>query len=205
MKIFWPYFDQYFSLGKYGCKVSIYAMDIFLASDSYILAIISIDRYLSICKSNKRYITRKWGMVALILPWILGAIVYSPMPYMCNSSHDPSKISCDCNSAWSSPFHYQMYSLFIVTMVFVVPMLAMFACYTSICIYMRRVDKTLTIGRKSKSGVNKRVVKMLIVATSLFVLSWTPYLVMYVLKKFNFGDKKLFGWVFFYTWHQSTC
>ena len=180
--------------GTIGCKLSIYSLDIFYGTALLTLAYISIERYYGICYpsllGNERRVKAKW-IIPLI--WLAVGIVYAPMLCACRRSANKHEIGCDCHSIWPTGYYYTIYALFIVTATYIIPFSAMLFCY--IRIYRTLWANSPSTVQSSISATNskKRTVKVLIVATVLFFIAWTPYNILYVLKKLNLVSGKLLG------------
>ena len=180
-------------IGAVGCKSSIYIIDIFMLTSVSTLAYISIDRYICICRptvGNRKTLHPKYVITIL---WFAAAIFLLPFPIICRKSADSWKNSCDCHSAWPSRDHYTAYKFVIVVVGFYIPFITMIVCYSKICSKLWGTGGTASSISKDRSGKKKRSIKMMLLATTLFFVSWFPYTVLYLIKQLNVGDPGIVG------------
>ena len=187
------FFDCATFLGDVGCKCGIYILDIFLGVSLLSLAVISLDRYFGICKGGLSNAGERTARASVILPliWLAAAVVYLPMTIACEKSKKPGSLACDCHSKWPEQKHYAMYSFFVTFFIYIIPFTSMGVCYFKIC---RKLwgDRDEMIA-SDPSGTKKKCIKMLVATTSIFFIAWTPYNCLYVLKKLEVINPKIFG------------
>ena len=159
----------------------------------FTLAYISIDRYLCICHPKVSF-TRKvhpgWIITAI---WVTSMILLLPYAIFCQSSKEIGKNSCDCHSAWPSRNHRTIYKFTLIIVGFHVPFMTMLFSYSQICMFLWGNQGRRTSIDNDKSGKIKRSVKMMILATSLFFVSWFPYTVTYLMKHMKAGNPSILG------------
>ena len=180
-------------LGDVGCKCGIFILDIFIGVSLLSLAFISLDRYFGICKSGLSNAGERTARATIVLPliWLAAAVVYLPMAFACEKSKAPGSLACDCHSKWPGQKHYAMYSFFVTFVIYLIPFTSMGVCYFKICRKLREDhDEMIASG---PLGTKKKCIKMLVTATCIFFIAWTPYNGLYVLKKLEVIDPKTFG------------
>ena len=101
--------------------------------------------------------------------------------------------SCDCYSAWSDISHYMIFKFAVVIVGFYIPFLMMLFSYLQICIRLWGRKGERSSIENDQSGKKKRSIKMMILATSLFFISWFPYTVLYLMKQMKAGDPSIVG------------
>nr|QBL02610.1 neuropeptide-like GPCR [Tripedalia cystophora] len=184
--------------GTAGCKLSIFVIDIFFGAAVLSLAAVSIDRYHGICFNR---MTRKEGgrlgnrLIGLI--WLGAALIYTPMLVACRKNPNPHELTCDCHSIWPEKYHYVIYACFVVFCTYLLPLVVMVFCYSNILWTIQKSKHEAPALRSGKDN-RRNVIKMLIAATVLFMLSWLLYNMLYLLKKFDAISENLLGklWLF---------
>eukprot|EP00795_Rhopilema_esculentum_P001086 gene1086-15419_t len=185
------------NLGDFGCKCGLFVLDIFLGTALLSLAFISLDRYHGICKSFSSFGSEKVKARFIIpLIWIAAAVSYFPMTVVCKKSRQPGSLACDCHSSWPAPKYYTVYAFFITIIIYIVPFVTMLVCYTRICRKLWWGTDINSIIPADAVGSKKRSIKMLVATTLLFFLTWTPYNMLYMVKKLNLIDPKTLGKIF---------
>jgi len=186
------------NVGTIGCKIGIFGIDTFMFASILTLAYISIDRYMCICHPKVGYVGKLrpgWAIGAI---WILSILTSLPFSIYCQKNKEAGKNSCDCYSAWPSDDHYTAYKFIIVTVGFYVPFMAMVFSYSKICLFIWGKKGGRSSFAADKSGKIKRSIKMMILATTLFFVSWFPYTVVYLVKHMKAGNPSVIGklWLF---------
>ena len=180
-------------LGTAGCKIGIHAINVFMLTSIFTLAYISIDRYLCVCHPKIGYARRLhpgWVIAAI---WIFSILFLSPFSIFCGKSKDPGKNSCDCYSRWPRREQYTVYQFSVVIVGFYIPFITMLISYLQICIRLWGRKGERSSIENDQSGKKKRSIKMMILATSLFFISWFPYTVLYLVKLLQAGDPSIVG------------
>ena len=158
------------------------------------LAYISVDRYICICYPSLGYTNRVSPVWVIAAIWLFGTIFLCPFLIYCKKSSS-TKNSCDCRTAWPSPSQHRVYSFSIVFVGFYIPFITMVFCYSKIIVRLwGRKGQKSSIG-EDKSGKKKKSIKMMILATSLFFISWFPYTVLYLVKEMKVGNPSIIGYV----------
>ena len=68
-------------------------------------------------------------------------------------------------------------------------------CYSKIIVRLWGTKKIKTSIGEDKSGKKIKSIKMMILATSLFFISWFPYTVLYLVKEMKVGNPNIVGYV----------
>ena len=184
------------SSGSFGCKLSIFTVATFYGTALLSLACVNIDRFYGICYSSLfDYEHRVRTMYIIPLVWIAAGMVYTPMLFACEKSHNPHDLTCDCShSAWPKEKYHTIYEFLIVLATYVIPFSAMMYCHLKMYreLWNRSSAGVVLISTASIRS-RKKVVKMLIAATLCFFIAWTPYNVLKILTELNLVGEKLLG------------
>ena len=159
------------------------------------LTYISIDRYLCVCQPKIGYARRMQPLWVIMAIWACAIIFTSPFSVFCRRNPDPARNSCDCDTSWPSAKGYTAYKFIVVVVGFYIPFLVMLFSYSRISVHLwgRKGDRSSI--QNDRSGKKKRSIKMMILATSLFFMSWFPYTVLYVVKHMEVGNPAIVGLV----------
>ena len=101
--------------------------------------------------------------------------------------------SCDYLSSWPNLDNILHTYFSVVIIGIYIPFLTMLFSYSQICIRLWGRKGERSSIENDQSGKKKRSIKMIILATSLFFISWFPYTLLYLLmamkawNSFNFG------------------
>ena len=175
-------------IGSATCKLQIFSLDICYGASMLSLVVISIERYYAVCKPTEFEKLKQKTIVMIITIWIASGLVYVPMLWACEKrpSGDNRQLSCNCHSKWGPWYNYAVYGTLIVVILYLLPLTAMLFSYVPVI--KRLWGSQLKRSSKAQAESNhqkKRVTKMLIVVVMLFFVSWTPYNVLYMLKKYQ--------------------
>ena len=152
------------------------------------LCYISIDRYIGICVSNfnKHDIPHPRYIIPFI--WLIVFLFFIPASLYCKRSIRILDNSCDCLDDWPSQMANVNYHVIMVVTWLIVPFSLMTFCYLKILRKLKSSDiKELNDPNRSK----RRSVKMLVLSTTMFFISWLPYACLFLLKKLQIGNQKI--------------
>ena len=162
-------------------------------ASSFTLTYISIDRYMCICFPKIRHPkTIHPGWIILIL-WIISFLFTLPFSIYCDATHSQTSNSCDCYSRWPSRQQRTAFKFATVIFGFYIPFLIILFSYSQICIRLWGRKGERSSIENDQSGKKKRSIKMMILTTSLFFISWFPYTVLYLMKQMKAGDPLIVG------------
>ena len=177
--------------GTAGCKISAHSMNTFILASTFTLAYISIERYMCICHPRVTFLKEITGRIILGL-WLVSITIMLPYLIFCKAGKGQTS-SCDCHSEWSSLQYYTTFKFVTVIVGFLVPLLTMLVCYSQICIRLWGQNGKRSSIENDQSGKKKRSIKMMILATLLFFISWFPYMALFLVKAVGAGDPSIVG------------
>ncbi|CAH1775589.1 unnamed protein product [Owenia fusiformis] len=186
--------------GVFMCKTTGYFQGVAVATSVLTITSLSIDRYLAIrhpmtarrfCKTTyaKRLLPLLWGAsCAIMVPLIVvREVVFvhifdDSLPY--------------CNEEWKSTRDRQLYDVFILIILFLIPGFIITTSYLKMGCHLWSEGRDLHTDRSFAHGSQiatvmagrRRVARMLIVLTVIFAITWLPYNIVTVY--INFVDKK---------------
>ena len=166
-------------------------MNTFILASTFTLAYISIERYMCICHPRVTFLKEITGRIILGL-WLVSITSTLPYSIFCKA-REGQRRSCDCHSEWPSIKFYTLFKLVMVIVGFLVPLLTMLFCYSQICIRLWGRKGERSSIENDQSGKKKRSIKMMILATSLFFISWFPYMALFLVKAVGASDPSIVG------------
>lgn len=204
-------FSYTWTFGMFLCKFVHYIQNLSAICSVYTLTAMSIERYYAImypveCRyictmsQTKRIITLTWiGSIILAMP-VLWIQILLPVG-------EPNQRAYWCIRDWDNELGWKTYELYMLTIILVVPLSIMSYSYAHICKRLwfvmnnRNTEFPLssqqpTVYLDASANKMTQVIRMLIVVVVIFVLCWTPILVVNVLTAFkvlptlNYGNLK---------------
>ncbi|XP_071964911.1 adipokinetic hormone/corazonin-related peptide receptor variant I-like [Antedon mediterranea] len=182
--------------GMFGCKILKYLSNMALYSNSFIIIVISFDRYaaiitpLSVQKADTRC------RIMLQVAWALSFIVSLPNYFIFEelvNYYDPTYVRCasynfvDAHPRWALVHHFTT-----LVLSYLLPLIIIVSCYVGIVvkIYKKTFQSNpqLNGGKKTyvtlrRSGTNNipkarvKAVKLTAAIVVAFIINWTPYFV----------------------------
>ncbi|KAJ8005236.1 hypothetical protein DPEC_G00144540 [Dallia pectoralis] len=161
------------SFGTPHCKITGAIFTINFYCGIFLLACISLDRYLSVVHAVQMYSRRKPWMVQVscLSVWVLSLILSIPDWYFLESVFDPRREKHECVHNYpltsQSGFDWRLASRLIYhTLGFLLPSAVLIFCYTFILLRLLR----------GSQGVQKqKAVRVILALVLVFFLCWTPY------------------------------
>lgn len=151
----------------------------------FVLTAMSIDRYIAIChaRAARQYRTIRVAIAINAGVWLLSLAAASPIMLVTRYNADDQ----GCGSNFLAVFGRKSYilsqKLFITytfVLGFIVPLVIIIICYSSIAIRLRRVGSK--IGKMKKS---RRVNRLVFGVVMVFVVCWTPFYIVRVINAFR--------------------
>ncbi|XP_046853208.1 gastrin/cholecystokinin type B receptor-like isoform X2 [Xenia sp. Carnegie-2017] len=190
------------NIGEVGCKFQINMNNIPYGASVLTLGVIAYDRYCAVCKSvsfgDGRSVKRILWFVPLT--WLVSVCIYIPTLIYCGlrvDTKDKNQLTCDCTEQWPSLRAKNIYGIGIVVLLYVVPLIFICRLYLLVIRKLRQPipgeDAGTTITYQSRQGV----VKMLLVTIASFFVSWTPYNILYFLKRIKYDFRSVYSFVWY--------
>ncbi|KAM4706473.1 visual pigment-like receptor peropsin [Discoglossus pictus] len=176
--------------GYVGCQI--YAgLNIFFGMASIgLLTVVAIDRYMTICRPDiGRRITSCHYTVMILAAWI-NAVFWSVMPIVGWSSYAPDPTGATCTINWrKNDASFVSYTMSVVAINFVVPLVVMFYCYYNVSRTMKGYGSRNSLGGSNNNWSDQAdVTKMSVVMIIMFLVAWSPYSIVCLWS--SFGDPK---------------
>ncbi|KAG9480221.1 visual pigment-like receptor peropsin [Eleutherodactylus coqui] len=176
--------------GHVGCQI--YAgLNIFFGMASIgLLTVVAIDRYLTICRPDiGRRITSLHYTAMILAAWI-NAVFWSVMPIVGWSSYAPDPTGATCTINWrKNDASFISYTMTVVVVNFIVPLMVMFYCYYNVSRTMKGYDSRNSLGGTNVDWSDQAdVTKMSVVMILMFLIAWSPYSIVCLWS--SFGDPK---------------
>ncbi|CAH2300759.1 visual pigment-like receptor peropsin [Pelobates cultripes] len=176
--------------GNTGCQI--YAgLNIFFGMASIgLLTVVAIDRYLTICKPDIGRRITGCHYAALILAAWINAVFWSVMPIVGWSSYAPDPTGATCTINWrKNDASFVSYTMSVVAINFVIPLLVMFYCYYNVSRTMKGYTSRNSLGNSNVDWSDQAdVTKMSVVMIVMFLVAWSPYSIVCLWS--SFGDPK---------------
>ncbi|XP_063054388.1 C-X-C chemokine receptor type 3.1 [Engraulis encrasicolus] len=163
--------SQGWIFGTGFCKIAGSMFQINFYCGIFLLACISVDRYMSIVHAVQMYSRKKpWAIQASCLTvWFACLVLSIPDWLYLEANYDLRREKTECMpnyptanaDAWKKAFRWLYHILG-----FFVPSVVMVFCYTSIL---------LRLSRSTKSLQRKRAMRVILALVVAFFVSWTPY------------------------------
>nr|QHC34064.1 gonadotropin releasing hormone receptor 1/adipokinetic hormone receptor 1 [Platynereis dumerilii] len=185
--------------GDVGCRILMFFRTFGFYLSSFILVAISLDRYYSI--STLRSITRarRRSQVMIAIAWILSAVASIPQSIIFHEERHPMYPwfkQCVTFNFFPSVAHERAYNMFNILAVYVVPLGFIIVTYS--LVLWRISNRKLEVSGHHHSQVmiaecslrihqsvgnpieraKNRTLKMTVVIVCVFIMCWTPYIVM---------------------------
>ncbi|XP_013134475.1 PREDICTED: cardioacceleratory peptide receptor-like [Papilio polytes] len=196
--------------GEFMCKVVKFLQAVVMYASTYVLVALSIDRCDAI--TNPMNFSGSWNRARglIVSAWLISIIFSIPLLILYEVKEVQGQLQCWIDLG--TPRRWQIWMSMVSVMIFVLPALAIAACYAVIVLTIwtkskavvmsppinSRRTKTMRNGqvecdpdsrRASSRGLIPRAkiksVKMTFVIVFVFVLCWSPYIVFDLLQVYN--------------------
>jgi len=175
------------------CKLIPFTQSLSIVSSVLTLTAIAFDRFLAVMFPLKRYMPFQVSYGIMVVVWIVGIAVNSPLLYaqrviMYNGQWF-------CLEIWTSVFTEEAskhFTIVIFIMFYLVPVLTMAVLYSFVVykLWVRKVPGNPSLENQLRAQKSKKkVLKMLMTVVILFALCWLP---VYVNQFIDFFDKENF-------------
>lgn len=198
-------FAQLFSFswtfGTFLCKFVHYIQSLSAICSVYTLTAMSIERYYAIMYPVEcRYIcTMSQTKRIICLTWIGSIVLAMPtlwMQILLEVGEGPHQRAYWCVRDWNNEVPWKIYELYLFIIILIIPLIIMSYSYAHICHKLwsvmndRNGDFPLAINQPTvyiDASANKmsQVIKMLITVVIIFVICWTPILVINLMTAFS--------------------
>ncbi len=189
-------------LGPFLCKALNYIAMVAIVVSTLTLLVIALERHHAICYPLRARMIknpRRAGYVVAVL-WILAMCLVSPLLIVHEVIEHTDTIEDViilrkyqfCQEQWTRKSDRQNFTLFLVTLLYVIPLTTMVVLYLRIAnqLWVRKAVAPGDMPRSKASNAcslryKKRATKMLIIVVVLFASCWLPYHIVSVFRDFT--------------------
>ena len=172
------------------CKFIPVSQSLSIASSVLSLTEIAVDRFLAVMYPLKRYISFHAAYVLIVVVWIVGIAVNSPILYA--QKIIVSEEVLYCQEIWTPVFGENAakdFTIVLFVLFYAVPLLTMSVLYSFVVykLWVRKAPGNQTTENQLRAEKSrKKVLKMLIVVVTLFALCWLPVYISQFIRFFGF-------------------
>ena len=186
------------SFGTITCQLHAFFSLFVIYVSPVTMGLTAVNRYVRMCKTDQQYrklfsaaksralLTSVWSFVACytLVPRLLGLQAYEFVPGY-----------AQCSIAHLSESGKMIHYGFVVTLFFLLPLMATVICYTKVAKRIRQhnVGASLTIQRRERnfsiSAHEIKVSKSLFAVVFAFMICWIPFWVIVILRRFRIVAK----------------
>ncbi|XP_040278434.1 probable G-protein coupled receptor 25 [Bufo bufo] len=164
----------YWPFGVYLCKASGFVIAVNRCASSFLMAVMSVDRYVTVIKGKKMHPlrTRSYSLAACCTVWAISILVGCPS--LVSRDLDSNNFACVDSYQWLFTIQYKMVLTFLT---FVLPFAVVLFCYCSMAKYLwnyfgKQVRAMTSTGKPQRGHSWLRIVLCVVGA---FCLSWLPF------------------------------
>ncbi|XP_043664149.1 RYamide receptor isoform X1 [Vespula pensylvanica] len=174
---------QYWSFGRTLCPIVNYSQAVSVLVSAYTLVAISIDRYIAIIWPLKPRMSKKQATLLILSVWLLALIVSFPIALVSElfQPRIDHYVKCNkfiCRENWQSEKHRYYYTVALLVLQYLIPLMVLLFTYTSIAIIVwgKRPPGEAENTRDQRMARSKRkMVKMMITVVLVFTMCWLPF------------------------------
>ncbi|KPJ11677.1 Cardioacceleratory peptide receptor [Papilio machaon] len=176
--------------GEFMCKIVKFLQAVVMYASTYVLVALSIDRCDAI--TNPMNFSGSWNRARglIVSAWLISIIFSIPLLILYEVKEVQGQLQCWIDLG--TPRRWQIWMSMVSVMIFVLPALAIAACYAVIVLTIWTKSKAVVMSppinsRRTKTMRNAKIksVKMTFVIVFVFVLCWSPYIVFDLLQVYN--------------------
>ncbi len=162
--------------GDFLCRISSYVLYVNLYCSIYLMAAMSVTRFLAIVYpvQNLRIVTENRARLVCVVIWVLMCIASSPF-LMSGSYIDPATNKTKCFEPPEGPSSkttkLRMMNLLSVLLGLILPFLIILICYAGIV----RTLLSRTHTSQRQRGTGARAIRMIVIVLLTFLISFFPY------------------------------
>jgi hypothetical protein len=192
--------------GGFMCKILYPVNTVFYVSGALILTVISLDRYRVFVQTFKAKLRRAQAQKLIVLIYVFS--VASVIPYMLSLKLEGEV----CFENWPKFLYRQLYTVFLFTLQYAVPLVIMIIVYTSIARHLTRKTQRVNLSKRGErkrislySGTssktrcerereqrNKKALKTIITVVIVFCVFMLPYQLLWIIADFQgMSEEKL--------------
>lgn len=172
---------QYWPFGAWLCPVVNYSQAVSVMVSAYTLVAISADRYVAILRPLRPRLST--GQLCGVLGVVWAGAALTALPVLLRSELDqPSEEyrSCDravCAERWDEPRFKYFYSMLLMALQYLVPLLVLMFTYTRIALVVwgkRTPGEAHNIRDQRMAVAKRKMIKMMVTVVLVFTICWLP-------------------------------
>ncbi|CAF0965933.1 unnamed protein product [Adineta steineri] len=205
-ELFLLVYDQEWILGNLACKLTLYIQVVTIASTTFINVAMTYDRYEAICCPLRVF--KSFGRIRRIIMicWLCSFIVAIPQLFIFEQSQfpkRPTKYRC-ASTGYTAEWQRRAYFTIFACYVLVLPVICMTIWYIRIIFTINKStelwthnarDQTIALSSVFLTSPTKiKTVKLAITIIIVFVVCWTPYMVLTLIEIYSNGKFHIPSW-----------
>ncbi|XP_031562186.1 QRFP-like peptide receptor [Actinia tenebrosa] len=176
MDYVWPY-------GAFMCKILYPLQTLALFASIYTLTAVSLTRYWAIVHPLRRQLTISKAKILIVLIWVFSIIPVCPYIIILRYSDN------SCDESWENHHTRKIYTAFLFTTQYVLPLIVIATAYISIAGELRKREFVTECLRRQQLEETRKIVRMLVVVTVLFAACMLPNNIMWMWLDFGQADQ----------------
>ncbi|CAF0836061.1 unnamed protein product [Adineta steineri] len=206
-ELFLLIFDQEWILGNIACKLTLYIQVITLASTTFINVAMTYDRYEAICCPFRSCTALRRIRRIIIVCWLSSLIIAIPQLFIFEQSlMEYSLTQYRCTSTgYTAEWQRRVYFTIFACYVLVIPAICMTIWYmkiihvvassTKVWIKKIRGPTTTYLSSLATSPTKIKTVKLAMTIIIVFVVCWTPYIVVTLVEVYSNRRLRIPTWL----------
>ncbi|XP_048514749.1 RYamide receptor isoform X2 [Athalia rosae] len=190
---------QYWPFGAELCPSVNYSQAVSVLVSAYTLVAISVDRYMAIMWPLKPRMTKRQAKFVILTVWAIALLTACPIAVVSRLAQpEPQFVKCGryiCHEEWPTNHHRYYYSMALLVMQYLIPIVVLMFTYTSIAVVVwgKQIPGEAENTRDQRMARSKRkMVKMMMTVVIVFTICWLPFNVL-ILALDN--DERLHKWL----------
>ncbi|KAK2587346.1 hypothetical protein KPH14_003063 [Odynerus spinipes] len=195
--------------GNVACKLFKFLQMFSLYLSTFVLVLIGIDRFVAVRYPMKNLNTAHRCVRYVAVAWILSVLLAAPQIVIFHVERGPfieEFTQCVTYGFYTEPWQEQLYAMFSIFFMFLLPLAILIVTYVSTVITIARSERAFkselmnTNLQRANSDINRRrlihraktkSLRISVVIVAAFVLWWTPYYTMMIIFMFLNPDQHL--------------
>ncbi|XP_031829059.1 RYamide receptor isoform X3 [Nomia melanderi] len=173
---------QYWPFGQQLCPTLNYLQAVSVLVSAYTLVAISIDRYIAIMWPLKPKLSKRQALFLILAVWMLATAISSPIAVVSKLTQPTIQhIVCEhyvCEEVWPSAENRYYYSIALLILQYVIPIMVLMFTYTSIAVVVwgkRPPGEAENVRDQRMARSKRKMVKMMVTVVIVFTICWLPF------------------------------
>lgn len=181
-------------LPEFMCPLVMFLQHTSVATSVYINSALSVDRFLAVKYPFKRLtISKSYIPVIIVVVWLAAAGMSAVQLFVSRvvQRTEYGTDELECREEWADQGFTKYYSVIVLTTTFIVPACLFIVMYGLVCheLWKRNLPGLYDQGREHRHlRAKRKVVQMLIIMAALFIASWLPLHLLFILRDFYPDD-----------------